>query len=239
MSELLDLGQVRIVDLSMTIEPHWRFQPSFSAKELPKPRFTFHSTLLSMGAHGFSHADAPRHVSPTMATIDQMPLADFIGPSALVDVADLGDNAELTAEVLAARTGHVRAGDIVVLRSDHETRHPTTGPEYWTESPWVSASGAKHLLGLGVKGVAFDFPQDRAIREDYDSGFVRAEDPDEDWACHTFLLPVGVVQFEYLANMRALSASRGVFLAAPLKIKDSDGGPARAFVLENNEEDAA
>lgn len=239
MSQLLDLSKVRIVDLSMTIEPHWRFQPSFSAKELPKPRFTFHSTILTMGAHGFSHADAPRHVDPTMDTIDMMPLTDFFGPSALVDVSDLGDNAELTAEALAPRTGHVQAGDIVILRSDHESRHPTTDASYWTASPWVSASGAQHLLGLGIKGVAFDFPQDRAIREDYDPGFVHADNPDEDWACHTFLLPVGVVQFEYLANMRGLSAPRALFMAAPLKIKDSDGGPARAFVLESNEEDAA
>ncbi|MDK9642351.1 cyclase family protein, partial [Propionibacterium freudenreichii] len=85
----------RAVDLSMLIEPHWRFGPEFGEKELEKPHFTFHSTLLRMAAHAFSHCDAPFHVSPDMETIDEMGLDRFFGPARMVDVSGHGDRAAL------------------------------------------------------------------------------------------------------------------------------------------------
>lgn len=230
------LSDYRIVDLSMLIEPHWRFKPEFGFKELPKPEFTFRSTVLvSYGTHNFSHCDAPRHVSQDLSTIDELELDRFCGEASLIDVCDLGDNAPLTREVLAERTAAVRPGDIVVLRSNHEQRHPTTEVEYWTKAPWLTRSGAEYLLELGVKATAFDFPQDRGIREDYDPEFVRSDDSVEDWACHSVLLPKLVLQVEYLANLADISQDRFLFFAMPLKIKGSDGGPARVYVLEEKE----
>lgn len=91
MSQLLDLSKVRIVDLSMTIEPHWRFQPVVLGQGASQT--TVHLPLHHPhdgGAHGFSHADALFGMSRIrlMDTIDMMPLTDFFGPSALVDVSD-------------------------------------------------------------------------------------------------------------------------------------------------------
>lgn len=223
------------IDLSMTIEPHWRFKPEFGEKEISKPEFIFHSTILHMGAHAFSHCDAPFHVDPSAATIDVMPLTDFFGPGAVVDVSDLGDDAALTREVLEERVAHVRPDDIVLLRSSHALRHPTSTREFWTRSPYVTASAAELLAELRVKAIGFDFPQDRAIREDYDPDFVALERPVEDWACHTLLLPHGVGQIEYLENMEAITTPRIMVFALPLKVAGADGGPARVVAFEEIE----
>ncbi|WP_285135233.1 cyclase family protein, partial [Propionibacterium freudenreichii] len=167
----------------MLIEPHWRFGPEFGEKELEKPHFTFHSTLLRMAAHAFSHCDAPFHVSPDMETIDEMGLDRFFGPARMVDVSGHGDRAALgEKELREGGAAALQPGEIALIRSDHELRHPTTTPQYWVDSPWITAGEARFLLDCGIKAVGFDFPQDRGIREDYDPDFVPSTDPVEDWA---------------------------------------------------------
>ncbi|WIY83480.1 cyclase family protein [Propionimicrobium sp. PCR01-08-3] len=227
-----EVDQRRLIDLSMPIEEHWRFTPSFETKLAARPQFTFHSTIVKMGAHGFSHVDAPFHVDQAMDTIEKIDLEHFWGPASIIDLSDLGDNAEYSREVLEPRAENVQSGDIVLLRSDQERRHPTTEKEYWTASPWVSLSGARFLLECGAKGVAFDFPQDRSIRAAYDPAYVPSDDPDEDEACHLVLLPKTVLQFEYLRNFAAIDQPRFIFMGLPLKIVGSDGGPVRAVAME-------
>ncbi|WBF60850.1 cyclase family protein [Propionibacterium freudenreichii] len=113
----------------MLIEPHWRFGPEFGEKELEKPHFTFHSTLLRMAAHAFSHCDAPFHVSPDMETIDEMGLDRFFGPARMVDVSGHGDRAALgEKELREGGAAALQPGEIALIRSDHELRHPTTTP---------------------------------------------------------------------------------------------------------------
>ena len=224
--------QPHLIDLSMPIEEHWRFKPTFEAKYTPRPQFTFHTTQIGISSHGFSHVDAPLHNNPDGISVDKIELEHFWGPASLINVSDLGDNKPITHEVLASRSEHVRPGDILLIRSDQETRHPTTTKDYWTTSPWISLSGAKYLATLNLKAIAFDFPQDRSIRAAYDPDHIPNENPDEDEACHIVLLPRGVLQFEYLRNFASITQPRFLFMGLPLKLKDIDGSPVRAVALE-------
>lgn len=229
---LPDLSGLRFVDLSMPIQAHWRFTPEFGEKLIPTPEFTFHSTIFSMGAHGFSHVDAPYHVDPEAARILDMDPTGFYGPAAVIDLSDLGDDAAVDDTVLRDRSAHVRPGDMLLLRSDHGLRHPTTTSEFWTCAPHLTASGARFLLTLQVKATGFDFPQDRGIRGDYVPEFVPSAEPIEDWACHTVLVPAGVTQIEYLCAMDQLTADRVLLFAVPIALSDADGAPARVYALE-------
>ncbi|WP_255307182.1 cyclase family protein [Actinobaculum suis] len=104
----------------MMIEPHWRFNPDFRFKETPKQAFTFRSTVLqSYGAHNFSHCDAPQHVDRGMETIETMDIRRFSGDACLIDVSDLGDEAQIDWEIMETRSSHLRSGDIVLIRSNH------------------------------------------------------------------------------------------------------------------------
>lgn len=223
---------MRVVDLSMPIEDHWRFPLSRRSKYTSRPQFIFHTTEIKMLSHGFTHVDAPFHVDRDMVTIDNMGLEPFWGSASIVDLSDLGDNAEINREVLQSRCGHVQARDILLIRSDQELRHPTNTKEYWTLSPWVSLSGARYLRELEVKATAFDFPQDRSIRSAYDSGYIASNNVDEDEACHLELLRFGIPQFEYLSNFHAINEKRFIFFGFPLKIAGCDGSPIRAVAME-------
>ena len=220
-----------LVDLSMRIETHWRFPVSFEHRETLTEGQEFFSTDLAIGAHSFTHVDAPLHVRADLAPLGEVDLGRLHGSAAVVDLSHLGDDVAITAEHLEAAGAHVLSGDLVLLRTDHELRHPTTSPEYWTLAPWVSTSAALWLESHDVRAVGFDFPQDRATRSPYDDGFHRhADGIDEDWACHRLLLEIGIPQIEYLTGLAALPP-RVAFYALPLNLPDADGAPVRAFAL--------
>lgn len=221
-----------LIDLSMPITDHWRFRPTLSHRSAETYGQPFYNTDLAMGAHGFTHVDAPLHVLPDGAPLGEVDLSRLWGEAVIIDVSALGDNAQLGAAEFDRLGGDVRAGDIVLIRSNHERRHPTTEPEFWTQSPWLDASGARWLLERSVRAVGYDFPQDRGIRAAYVEKFEVHEDGQpEDWACHHFLLESGIPQIEYLTNLWSLTANRVEFYALPLNIPESDGAPTRAFAI--------
>lgn len=220
----------QVIDCSMPIEEHWRFAPTISHRELTaKGGCRFHSTALTMGAHGFTHVDAPKHVDPAGGWFDEVPLESIMGPAVVADVSALGDNAAIDVEHLA-RTP-VRPGDILLVRSDHESRWPTTTPDYWTRAPWLTRAAAEWALAAEVSAIGFDFPQDRGIRADYADDWVPAADLDDDWPCHRILLARGVPQIEYLTNLAAITRPRCTFAAVPLRLIRADGAPARALAF--------
>lgn len=221
-----------LVDLSMPVEHHWRFALRLAHRDHEAAGCAFHSTDVAMGAHAFTHVDAPWHVTPEGARMRDVPPDRLWGEAAVLDVSDLGADAALDADALRERGGHVRPGDIVVLRSDHERRYPTTDARYWTAAPYVTGSGAGWLREREPAAVGFDFPQDRAIRAGYLPDFAaHPGGADEDWACHRILLTAGIPQIEYLANLHAIGADRTLLFALPLRLEDADGAPVRAFAL--------
>ena len=80
------------------------------------------------------------------------------------------------------------------------------------------------------KAVAFDFPQDHCIRF-FLTGEARPPLPEH--VTHYRLLARGVIMFEYLCNMGALTQARNQVVGLPIKIPDSDGAPARVIAMED------
>lgn len=225
----------RLLDLSMPIREHWRFPVQFDHSHNVAEGQPFYSTSLRIAGHAFTHVDAPRHVEPDGTPLGEVDPSRLWGEAAVVDLTGLGDDVAIGAAHLDLAGGHVRSGDIVLLRSDHERRHPTTTPEYWTAAPWVSASAARWLADRQVRAVGFDFPQDRATRSPYLTDFTRHPGgQEEDWACHHLLLENGVPQIEYLTALWTLPTDRVLFFALPLNLPDLDGAPVRAFVLDGD-----
>jgi arylformamidase len=230
-ARLQEPGQV--VDLSMNVEEHWRFKANVAYRQAVTANFSFHSTDVSMPAHAFTHVDAPWHVYDDGETMADVGVDRLWGEAAIIDVSDLGDNVPIDAQALGRRSGDLHSEDIILLRSNQESRNPTTTREYWTEAPYLTESGATWLLETGAKAVGFDFPQDRAIRSEYVDHFEpHPAGISGDWPCHHILGKAGVIQVEYLTNLSALSASRVLFFALPIKIGASDGAPVRAFALQ-------
>ncbi len=222
----------RIIDLTMPIEHHFRWPVrrelvgDFARGDL------FQVTRLTLGVHGFTHMDSPRHIVPDGPTTETIPLEATVGEAAVVDLSDVAPNEAIEAERLAAAGGQdVERGGIVVFRTAWERQRSPRTPEFWTEAPYLTRGAAEWLLERGVRTVAYDFPQDYTIRLLL-KGEVR---PMAEHVTHDVLLRNGVVMIEYLSNTAALTKPRTWLCALPLKLPGADGAPARVIAVEEDD----
>ena len=93
------------------------------------------------------------------------------------------------------------------------------------DSPFLSEDGAAALAARRPKAVAFDFFEERCAR--YES--FRSEE----FVVHLLLLKEhDILLIENITNLSSLRAERVFLLAAPIKILEAEGAPARVFALE-------
>ena len=129
---------MRIVDLSFPIRPHFRWK---AVPELVASHAHGHplqSTVITLSCHAYTHVDAPLHFLPDGRPISEMPIDQWMGEAAVVDLTHLGANGEVTAGALEKAGGHVRAGDIALLRTDRPRRVSVESERFWKEGPWTA-----------------------------------------------------------------------------------------------------
>ena len=221
----------RIIDLSTPIKAdHFRWSVERRLAGSRAAGDVANITWIGYPVHAFSHIDSGCHFRDGDFTTDDIGLEQVIGPAAVVDVSAVGPDAPITEAAVAAAGGHVRDGDIVLLRAGWDRVESLDAPEFWTRAPYMTAEACRWLYGRGLKAIAYDFPQDRCIR-DYVTG---ARKPAyEENTTHLELLLKGVPMFEYLCNMTEIRQDRVEFFGLPLKIPDCDGAPVRAIAIED------
>ncbi|MGH7331142.1 MAG: cyclase family protein [Candidatus Rokuibacteriota bacterium] len=109
---------MKIIDLSFPIRPHFRWTVAREIRSSHARGDNFESSVMTLACHAYTHVDAPRHFLPGARSITDMPVDQWVGEAAVVDLTHLGPNGEVTAADLESRARHVRAGDIVLLRTD-------------------------------------------------------------------------------------------------------------------------
>jgi arylformamidase len=221
---------MRIVDLSHRIVfPHWRWKPERVVTSSHADGDLFTSSRIQMPLHGFTHVDAPLHFLPGAEAISDLPLDRWAGEAAVVDLSHRGADEGITAADLDQNGGHIRAGDIVLLRTDWDQKEDIGRREFWTRAPYTTREAAEWLAVRGVKAVGYDYPPDPSLR-------INPEHPGtiarEHHVTHDVFFPRGIAVIEYLANLRDIGQPRTLFLALPLKVDGGDGSPVRAVALE-------
>lgn len=221
----------RIVDLTMPLKEHFRWPFERGRKGDFSKGDVFEVDWFRTSVHAFTHMDSQTHIMSDGFSSADMPLERSVGDAAVVDLSVIAPNTPVDAALLENHAAHVRAGDIVVMKSGwDQVRSPFT-PEFWTEAPYVTRDGAEWFLDRKVGTLAFDFPQDYVIRL-YVQG--EAPRPLAENVTHDVLLRNGIVLIEYLVNTIAIKGSRTYLCALPLKIPDSNGMPIRAIAFEND-----
>ena len=128
----------RIIDLSLPIEDHFRWPVERRVRGDHDRGDVFQATWLGWTVHGFTHMDSPRHCVPGGPTTDAIPLEQTVGVAAVIDLTPIQPNEAISAARLAPASGHVAAGDIVVMRSCWEQQRSPQTPEFWTEAPYMT-----------------------------------------------------------------------------------------------------
>ncbi len=209
----------------------------------------YHTAAVGMDEHTGTHFDAPAHFVPVPGsglpnagpagsiTGDRVPLEQFIGPAAVVDVRSVrgsagpGCSPRIEPGLITdweAANGAIAPGDVVLFRGDWD-EHYVPGPAgrtYVVEPlvfssvtawPAPSPETIELLLERGVRCVGTDSV---------------SMGPAEDAApVHVLGLSAGMVYIEALSHLGELPARGATFVFLPVKIGEGSGGPGRALAF--------
>jgi len=247
-------GRIRIVDLTATLsadspilqlpkEFGWKESWPFGLEEISRyddrgPAWYWNN--LSCGEHTGTHFDAPIHwVSgrhhENHAT-DTLPLGNFVAPAVVIDaVAEAEADPDFLMSVDFVKRwehqhGQIAAGSWVLYRSDwsrkiHDSSYLNLKADGGHTPGWDPDTIAflveeRDVIGVGVETVGTD------------AGQATAQDPM--FPCHNLMHGANKCGLASLCNLDQLPATGAILIAAPLKIKDGSGSPARVLALVPN-----
>jgi kynurenine formamidase len=219
---------MEIVDLSMPIETHFRWPVDLAIKGDVAAGDQFRVSRVAMTCHGFSHVDAQAHFVGNAPTIETTPLNRVVGPCRVLDLSDVAPEQPIDAERLAAADPGGPDGEILLLACQWDRKRDYKTREFWLDAPYLTRDAALWLKSRNPTALAFDFPQDYPIRLLLDNKHV----PSEEHVTHDICLRAGITLIEYVVNTAALKGPRTFLCAAPLKLPNADGSPARIFAIE-------
>jgi len=184
--------------------------------------------------HGGTHMDAPIHFNQNGSHADQVPLADCIGPAAVIDFsrrAAKDPDAMLSVDDIKAYEesyGQIPDGAIVVARSGWG--------KFWPDR--------KHYLGIDEPDVVADlhFPgyspeaaewlvKNRNLAAIATDTASMDRGTSKDFKVHQIWLGSNKPGFENIANADKLPPTGATLFCIPMKLGKGTGGPTRAFAL--------
>lgn len=216
-----------LIDMTHTITPDIPIYPGTPVPDLsPACTLTkdgFRETLLTFSSHTGTHMDAPAHLLRDGRTLDDMPMSQFSGRATVLDVSEEGS--VITEAFLRSNYEAIHCADFILFYTGWEERW---GTERFLEDTFAvpDEDAVKYLLSRGLKGVGTD-----AVSIDRIS--------DSRLPNHHALLRDSVVSIENLCLKKVRGRKDFLFFALPLKFRNADGAPVRAFaeLREANEAD--
>jgi len=249
LAQALASGRVEVVDLTQPLSPdtpviglppQFGASPGFSSEVISRydeKGPAWYWSTITLGEHTGTHFDAPVHwitgrdrQENCCATI---PAQRLVGPACVIDVsAEVARDPDflLTPERIErweAEHGRIPAGAWVLLRTDWSKRSDPEeflnvgedGPHSPGFAPEASRLLAQErdVLGVGVETVGTDAGQA--------AGF------DPPFPSHNYMHGAGRYGLASLCNLDRLPPTGAILLAAPLKIVNGSGSPARVVAL--------
>jgi len=162
---------------------------------------------LTMGAHTGTHVDAPLHFIDGAPGAEGILLDALVGPAVVVDATGVEALGQAELEGLGIPEGAER----VLLK--------TRNSELWARTDFtrdflrLDGSGARFVVERGIRTIGIDY---------LSIG---------DREAHRELLGAGVVPVEGL-DLREIEPGPYTLICLPLDVVGSDGGPARAVLLD-------
>ena len=240
--EALRAGTVRLIDLTHGLDehsPYWpegRDQSSFSAKVAST--YESHECFardVTMSEHSGTHLDAPGHVIPGGATVDQLPVSGFLNPACVVDVRDaVATDPDYRVTVVDLEgfieaNGPLPRGCFVFFHTGWASRWPSQ-KQFINED----AEGVKHFPGISLEAARFLLAEVHPVGVGIDTLSIEYGRT-EHLAVHRFVLGAGLYILENVANLELLPATGALVIALPLKLLGGSGSPARVLAWVPNQ----
>jgi arylformamidase len=166
-------------------------------------------STLHMSAHCGTHVDAPRHFFDEGPGTEALALEMLIGRARVIEITS---RTGIAAEDF---DGIDLSEDVRLLIKTHNSRL-WSSPDFHTDYIGVTESGAKHLVGRGIKVLGVDYLSVEQFRK-------------PGAPAHHVLLAAGTIVIE---GLNLIDVDPGVYemYCLPLRIVGADGAPARVVL---------
>ncbi len=203
------------IDISVPVYQgmvHWPGDPEFQSCRVQSldRGDVCNVTQFSTSAHIGTHMDAPAHFLQDGVGIDQAPLEALIGECRVLQIQD--PDAVRVAELKEQR---ITPGERILFKTRNSARR-WENREFHGDFVYIAEEAARFLADRHVRTVGIDYLSV--------GGFTK-DGPET----HRALLSAGIWIIEGL-DLSQVSPGRYEFVCLPLKLRDSDGAPARALV---------
>lgn len=212
---------MRIIDLTHVITEDMPVYPGTEGpKFAPANSYEvdgFKETLITMYTHTGTHMDPPAHLFPEGATLDQLPITQFVGTALVIDCSDLKEGQRISMEYIHRYKDKADKAEFLLFRSGWDQYWGTE--DYFGDYPCIDHEIADFLVKNRKKGIGLD---------------VIGLDPiaDTNLTLHKKLFKDNnIVIIENLMNLHLLGDNLFTFCALPLKLIHADGSPVRAIAL--------
>ncbi|NLC83897.1 MAG: cyclase family protein [Ruminococcaceae bacterium] len=206
---------MRIIDITATIAPdmvvYKNIDKNRPVQEVTRqmPEDSANETALWLAMHTGTHFDAPRHMMPDGGLImESLPLEKLITRCRVFDLTHLQDG--ITQADL--EPFGIKKGEFIILKT-RNSAEDFFNPEYI----YVKEDGARYLAQVGINGVGID-----------SLGIERAQPNHE---THITLFQHNIIILEGL-RLAEVEAGEYILIALPLKIRNAEGSPTRAVLIE-------
>lgn len=217
----------------------WPLNPRFNIQThgygLQKGGFWLENYILEFAEHTTTHIDAPSHFAKDVWTVDQIPLANLIGPAIKIDISKKVEQDPLSTlntsdiEEWTSKHGVIPDGAIVFVYTGWGRNYGNYSEYYGTDDlsnsstyrfPGVGEDAAKlftryhethgnRINGVGIDAASIDVGNSQLFKS------------------HVELCTNNIFLIENVANLAFLPSVGAEVSVLPLKTRGGSGGPAR------------
>lgn len=206
-----------VIDLSYTVEHAMEVFPSDPPVGILKHHCYKNGYFVSqiiMGTHSGTHVDAPVHKLPETRSITDLKVEQYIGwQTAVLDFT--GHEGEITRADCLKYEDMLDACDAVIFKTGWEKKFGTA--VFFQDYGGLHEEVALLLEEKGIHLIGLETPSVHPARHQ---------------EVHEELLKRNILIVESLAHVSAITKPVVELHAVPLKLKNLDGSPVRAYALE-------
>ena len=204
------------IDVSMEITDgmlHWPSDPAIEIDNYSqiKKGAAANNSKITCGVHTGTHIDAPKHFVDDGIGIDKLDLNKLIGHCRVIKVpSSISPISKEFIELL-----NIKKGDRLLFQTKNSEWINRGDNNFHTDYIYVNPEASKYMVEKGVVLVGVDYLSVEGYHIGHDT--------------HKTLLGAGVVVIEGL-NLFNVEPGEYNLTALPVKIKDSNGAPARVIL---------
>lgn len=210
---------MKIIDLSHPITEIMPYYPGTQPPCVEELSFIelngFAEKKISFLTHSGTHIDAPCHIIPDTKSVDKLPLENFLGKGAVINLSSINQKTIDIGNLLPYQKV-IEDTDFILLNTGWH--HYWYDTRYFEDFPILSIETAKWLSDFSLKGIGIDTVSIDSLAA-------------HSFPAHRIILGQGLAIIENLNNLDLLPESNFIFSCIPLPIKNGDGSPVRALAI--------